>query len=468
MPLGAGTVVYTHDEADRLTGADYGGGNRLSYTYDSGSNLTNTTGKTPLESTLRADSFSYDDASRISSPGYTSDSRGRLTAAPGRALTYDGAGRLTSITAGGSTATLTYNGVGDLRTRAVGGVTTTYFHNYALGLSPLAAEKEGTSYKRFYVYTPSGRLLYSVDAVSKAVRFYHFDRIGSTLFLTDGSGAVSDGYAYDPYGNLLSQTGTSDQPFTYVGAYGVRREPAGNLYRMRARCYDPGTARFLSRDPVWPVPADPQSLNPYQYAALNPSRYIDHLGTEPWDPTVSHVQTGLNSYVPREEARAREIEAINALLRAGDPAGVKQAVEFILRAEGYWSPQDWGPFAEGYEQYRALDIQGINERLMAGDPAGLLQAVDFIVKETGYCNFKNWGPFAAGYQQYHLLEIEGLNERIMAGDPSAVERAVDLIVRERGYFDFQNWGPFAEAMKQWEQNHPRESTDKFGEDALPE
>jgi RHS repeat-associated protein len=91
---------------------------------------------------------------------------------------------------------------------------------------------------------------------------------------------VSDGYAYDPYGNLLGQTGASDQPFTYIGQYGVRREPVGNLYDMRARAYDPVTARFLTRDPLWPVLDDPQSINPYQYAYENPLRYIDPWGTD--------------------------------------------------------------------------------------------------------------------------------------------------------------------------------------------
>ena len=177
--------------------------------------------------------------------------------------------------------TFTYNGLEDLRTRTVGGMTTTYYHNYALRLSPVVAEKEGTTYKRFYVYTPGGRLLYSIDAGTNAVRFYHFDRVGSTLFLTDGTGTVTDSYTYDPYGRLLSRTGLSDQPFTYVGAYGVRWEPAGNVYHMRSRCYDPTTARFLTRDLRQPRLHDSRSLNPYPYATENPLRYVDPFGTCP-------------------------------------------------------------------------------------------------------------------------------------------------------------------------------------------
>ena len=81
-------------------------------------------------------------------------------------------------------------------------------------------------------------------------------------------GAVTDAYAYDPYGNLLGRMGSSDQPFTYIGRFGVRWEPVGGVYDMRARAYDPDTARFLTRDPVWPTTTEPATLNPYQYKAV--------------------------------------------------------------------------------------------------------------------------------------------------------------------------------------------------------
>jgi hypothetical protein len=41
-------------------------------------------------------------------------------------------------------------------------------------------------------------------------------------------------YAYEPFGEILSQQETVTQPFKYVGQYGVMAEPNG-LYYMRAR-----------------------------------------------------------------------------------------------------------------------------------------------------------------------------------------------------------------------------------------
>lgn len=305
VPLGGGTITYTYANAGRLTGAGYGGGNCLTYAYDNSGNLLNQTGKTPMDPTAEAKDYSYDNTSQISSPGYAYDARGHQTAAPGKTFAYDGASRLTSVTAGDSTAAFTYNGLGGMRTRTVNSTTTSYYHNYALWTSPIVAEKEGGGYKRFYVYTPGGALLYSVVPVTGQVHFYHSDRLGSTLFLTDEGGDVSDAYAYDPYGNLLGHTGSSDQPFTYVGRYGVRWEPVGGLYHMCARYYDPATARFLTRDPALPVLTDPQSLNLYQYAAQNPLRYIDPQGMRlsfrfqpPWIGTLRFMANACPGAAP--------------------------------------------------------------------------------------------------------------------------------------------------------------------------
>jgi RHS repeat-associated protein len=144
----------------------------------------------------------------------------------------------------------------------------------------MAERNENTlQIQRYYVWTPGGQLLYLIDAANgNAVRFFHYDRVGSTLALTSGAGAVTDAYAYSPYGVLLGHMGTSPQPFTYIGAFGVRAE--GALYHMRARYYDPASARFLMRDSVPPNLSDVRTLDPYLYAVDNPIRYVDPNGTE--------------------------------------------------------------------------------------------------------------------------------------------------------------------------------------------
>ena len=298
-------IEFTHDDDGRITGITRSNGANTTFTWDAASRLTrirhdidtaadlqyeyNAAGEiTKMDYTLPLDpanhltsetaAFTYDDASQISSAGYSYDARGRQTASPSDTFTWDGAGRLTGT--GG--ATLAYNGLGDLVTRTEAGTTTHYYYNYALGLHPTVAEKdEGTgNWTRFYVLTPTGQLLYMIDAAdSNKVYSYHFDRNGNTLFLTDAAGTVTDSYAYTPYGKLLHHEGANDQPFTFGGAYQARDEGDGDLYQMRARYYDANGGRFISREPLWqPLIDGGKAINPYQYAAENPMMFVDRTG----------------------------------------------------------------------------------------------------------------------------------------------------------------------------------------------
>ncbi|HVL37999.1 MAG TPA: hypothetical protein VM328_01285, partial [Fimbriimonadaceae bacterium] len=51
-------------------------------------------------------------------------------------------------------------------------------------------------------------------------RYFHFDALGSTAALTDETETVTDTYAYTAFGVPTSTTGSSVNPFRYVGQYG--------------------------------------------------------------------------------------------------------------------------------------------------------------------------------------------------------------------------------------------------------
>lgn len=276
----------TRDANGRITKIKHGDKGELALSYDAEDQITQIIEALPLdvaaflEPELRQ--FTYDDANQITSTGYTYDARGRRTADPQRTYTWDAADRLVRIVEGATTVDLEYTARGDLARRTVNGVSTDYFYNEAIADRPIMAERRGDAYTRFYVYTPDGRLLYAVETpvAAPTPRFYHFNHIGTTLFLTNAAGAVADTYGYTVYGEMVKHLGESDQPFTFVGEYGVRQEGASGLYHMRARYYDSRTIQFLSRDPLWPDLADPKSLNPYQYVGQNPLSFIDPSGLE--------------------------------------------------------------------------------------------------------------------------------------------------------------------------------------------
>ena len=270
-------ATYTYDHAGRLLRIDDGTVLDLQYTLNAAGEITQLEQDVPLVSSITpsSETLAFNQAAEITTAGYTYDARGRLTAAPGNVFTWDGASRLTGRTG----VALTYNAFGDIVTRTEGGTTTGFFHHHALPGAPIVAERDETTalFTRLYVCTPGGVLLYAIDPQrANAESYYHFDRFGTTLALTDEAGTISDSYAYGPFGEPLGHNGANTQPFTYLGALGVRME--GSLYQMRARYYDPKTARFLSRDPRWGQGGGVKELNPYAYANQNPLRYVDPDG----------------------------------------------------------------------------------------------------------------------------------------------------------------------------------------------
>jgi len=145
-------------------------------------------------------------------------------------------------------------------------------------VSSVSIERDGDGNDlRYFVHTPAGALLYSIDAATDARNFYHFDETGSTIAVSDDDGVVVGSYAYTPYGEIVAATGSMDNPYTWLGQFGVMDEGNG-LYSMRARYYDSATGRFLSRDPL--ETTNPMGINPYQYGLGNPLRFFDPLGME--------------------------------------------------------------------------------------------------------------------------------------------------------------------------------------------
>jgi RHS repeat-associated protein len=77
------------------------------------------------------------------------------------------------------------------------------------------------------------------------VSYYGYDGGGSVRQLTDTTGAVTDTYSYDAFGNTVAQTGTTFNQFLYRGE---QFDSTLGMYYLRARYYRPQTGRFLTQD----------------------------------------------------------------------------------------------------------------------------------------------------------------------------------------------------------------------------
>jgi len=104
---------------------------------------------------------------------------------------------------------------------------------------------------------------------------YHADGLGSITTLTDLNGVPAQTYTYDSFGQIVDQTGTAPNPYTYTGR---ELDPETGLYYYRARYYNPTTGRFLQQDPIGSLLQAPISLNSYPYVSNNPIKYIDPVG----------------------------------------------------------------------------------------------------------------------------------------------------------------------------------------------
>jgi RHS repeat-associated protein len=106
------------------------------------------------------------------------------------------------------------------------------------------------------------------------VYYYHYDNLGSTIAITDSTGATVNKYAYDSFGKVLNQVEAISNPFKYVGKFGVMDDGNDLLY-MRARYYDPEVGRFIKNDPIGFAGGD---LNLYNYVGGNPVNFTDPTG----------------------------------------------------------------------------------------------------------------------------------------------------------------------------------------------
>lgn len=115
---------------------------------------------------------------------------------------------------------------------------------------------------------------YSYDSSGKATAAtYHHDQVTSVTDETAPDGTVLASFQYDPFGNVISQTGTPQSEQMYTGR---NYDADSGLYYYRARYYDPQAGRFISEDPK----GFAAGVNFYVYVDNNPILANDPLGLD--------------------------------------------------------------------------------------------------------------------------------------------------------------------------------------------
>jgi RHS repeat-associated protein len=129
-----------------------------------------------------------------------------------------------------------------------------------------------------------GGLLSTKDGSS--VYHYTYDANGNVSEVLNSSGGIAAHYEYDTFGNAVASSGT----YATANAYRFSTKPldsVSELYYYGFRYYNPGTGRWLSRDPIeeW------GGVNIYGFVRNNSLNWFDYMGLEikvdytPPDPT---------------------------------------------------------------------------------------------------------------------------------------------------------------------------------------
>ena len=112
------------------------------------------------------------------------------------------------------------------------------------------------------------------------VTYYYVTNLqGDAIQLVDSTGTAVAAYEYDPFGNIVSQTGDLAElnPLRYRGYY---YDKETGLYYVSSRYYDPEIGRFINADDVDYLGAGASltSYNLFAYCGNNPVSNVDPSG----------------------------------------------------------------------------------------------------------------------------------------------------------------------------------------------
>ena len=271
-----GTSNYTHDELNRLIGADHSYQKNETYSYDINGNRTNPGYVTDSNNLLISDGkydYAYDAEGNLIKR--TEIATGKVTE-----LSWDYRNRLTEI--------ITYNAPGDIIKQArysydvnnrrisksvdpdgVGSqVAITEYFVYDGDNIALSFDGESKQNHRYLYGTGIDQILADENARGE-VLWSLKDKQSTVRELIDSEGTILNRISYDSFGNITAQTNPDiNIRFSYTGR---ELDEETGLYYYRARYYDPSIGRFISEDPI-------RATNLYTYVDNRPLDLVDPTG----------------------------------------------------------------------------------------------------------------------------------------------------------------------------------------------
>ena len=124
-------------------------------------------------------------------------------------------------------------------------------------------------------------------------QYYVTDPHGNVVQLTDENGKVIKTYEYDSFGNEVKPDKKDENPFRYCGEYYDKETE--EVY-LRARYYQPGMGRFLTRDTYTGKEDEPLSLHLYTYCENEGINSVDPSGHYKVEEAIRKEIKGMTYY----------------------------------------------------------------------------------------------------------------------------------------------------------------------------
>ena len=330
---------YEYDNLYRLTRVTYPFDEAVSYNYDSmGNRLNMITTVDGKDSTVN---YMYDAADRLLQSGsetYAYDNNGNLIekyekSKKGISYSYDGANRLTGISKSyGSTKELyrfEYDGDGNRISKNKINGKKIQSNEYVLDVNSVLPQVLTESDKKTTTYYTYGNDLISMTDPHRGEFYYHNDGLGSVRSMSDSKESIKTIYLYDAFGQVNKELGHVENDFRFTGE---QMDDETGLIYLRARYYDPGTGRFITKDPFMGIGTMTQSLNRYAYVMNNPVNLVDPSG---------YMGSDRNAIMDLSKGVLKLIPTIGLEMKM-----LVKPIESNLWDWNFWSSKGHGPIAK--------------------------------------------------------------------------------------------------------------------------
>ena len=271
-------------------------------------------------------------------------------------------------------AKIVYDGDGNRVKETVATVTTSYLvaDQNPTGYAQVLDELQGGAVVRTYSYGLELINERQTLAGTLTTSFYGYDGHGSVRFLTSSTGAVTDTYDYDAFGNVISSTGSTPNNYLFAGE---QFDPALGIYYNRARYYDQRQGRFWTMDTDAGIGETPQTLHKYLYTSGDPLSYSDPSGQSLVSTLVFGNFVGKeigNDFALRTQGDGCYDQQVANLVKFG-PSGPSPC--FLPRNVGLSSPLGSRPDLANWRTGALFEIKSS----YTPDPVGYAQLAGYLL-----------------------------------------------------------------------------------------